>query len=199
MDKTVTPQDIDEIVYENPLIVEPKKTNKRKKVNKDDENISNKRQKVDSQELTEVDTYNLTEEELNIRSMLCKELKQLLVDFPGLDIQAIALLDEHIKYLTTSEIAKQIDNIKLKIGLLHPYQNSKPIAGLMGLAISTKFNCPKIVQEITEDKELLSALDHFFPSTQYFLTPLMKVVYRFSYHLSNAYAEAKARNIGIMQ
>lgn len=199
MDKPVTPQDIDEIVYENPLVIETKKGKKRKNEKKDEEENPKKRQKVDSQELTEVDTDNLSEEEMNIRMMLCKELKQLLVDFPGLDIQAIALLDEHIKYLTTSEIAKQIDNIKLKIGLLHPYQNSKPIAGLMGLAISAKFDTPKIVQEITEDKELLSALDHFFPSTQYFLTPLMKVVYRFSYHLSNAYAEAKTRNIGIMQ
>lgn len=199
MDKSVTPQDIDEVVYDNPLIVEPKKTNKRKKVNKDNEEQPKKKQRVDSQELTEIDTDELTEEEMNIRLMLCKELKQLLVDFPGLDIKAIAMLDEHIKYLTTSEIAKQIDNIKLKIGLLHPYQNSKPIAGLMGLAISAKFDTPKIVQELTEDKELLSALDHFFPSTQYYLTPLMKVIYRFSYHLSNAYAEAKTRNIGIMQ
>lgn len=199
MDKQVSPEDIDSVVYDNPLVIETKKGKKRKNPDIDLTEKPKKKQKVESQELVEVDTDELNEEELNIRNMLSKELKQLLVDFPGLDIQSIALLDEQIKYLTTNEIAKQIDNIKLKIGLLHPYQNSKPIAGIMGLAISAKFDTPDIVEKMSEDKELLSALDHFFPSTQYFLTPLMKIVYRCSFHVSNAYAEAKARNIGIPQ
>lgn len=163
-----------------------------------DQEPPKKKRKKNSPEPTveepiEVDLTDLTDDQRTVRKMLEKELKLLLLDHPNLDIESVKILDHHIKYLTSEEIASQIENIKIQIGINHPFENSKPMAGLMALGISMKFNHPQVIENMTNDKELLIALEHFFPSSSYHLTPIMKIIYRFAYHLSNSYNETQER------
>lgn len=190
MDDQATVEEIDEAVSRHPIDADPelKRPRKKRKTNKEVE-----------PELPVVALDDLSDDQRNIRNMLTKELKQLLLDHPKLDIEAIRKLDAQIKFLTTEEIANQIENMKIQIGINSPFENSKPLAGIIGLAISHKFDSPETTQIMINDKELLCALDHFFPSSLYYLSPLMKIVYRISYHTCNAFNEKKSRINNIVQ
>lgn len=126
-----------------------------------------------------------------VRCMLKKELKQLLMDYPNLDIHAVAELDKLMEHLNIEELHAQIDNMRIAIGHSQPLENARSVVGTLAILMQQYTGYHHHHEELISDNELLSALDYFVPSSFYWLSPPLKVLYRLMYHLSRGYHEKK--------
>lgn len=175
---------------EEPSTPPPKKkrklndNGKSKKVNKPKK--KKKKPREDSEEEDEYDSEMTAT--INAQdSMRRKELKKMLLKYPGLDITGVLKLSAQVDAMSPEEVASYLECSKIQMGMRKPLASAESIVGLMGMIAQRYF--PKggnMYSRFMGDQQLIAAVDEFGPSFGDDITNPLQILVRTCGHISDA-------------
>jgi hypothetical protein len=113
-----------------------------------------------------------------------RELKLLLKKHKHLDLDKLMEGHHFVHSLDREQMHELLENVKLEVGMISPAQNAKNIlmvvAGVLKLATGKDHS-----EKLTNDTELLSALEHYLPDPLNVMSIPLQFFSRIGYHILN--------------
>lgn len=170
----------------------PKK--KRKLNNEKSKKKDKKKKNKEKREVYEEDDNDENNEEKDSRiandSMRRKELKRMMLKYPGLNIEAILKLSSQVDEMDPKDVITHLECSKIQMGMQKPLASAESIVGLMGMAAQRYF--PKsgnLYSRFMSDQQLIAAVDEYGPSLGDDITNPLQILVRACGHISDAVFE----------
>ncbi|HXU95460.1 MAG TPA: hypothetical protein VFP45_03390 [Candidatus Nitrosotalea sp.] len=112
-----------------------------------------------------------------------KELKNLHLRFPDIDVSQIAELRNKIDQMTHEEIKTTIDDIKSTIN--QKTNTSEHALGAFALLLSKITGEPKLYDKIMKDDEILAAAEYLCPNLEEYLSAPLQLAHKIAHHVSD--------------
>lgn len=112
-----------------------------------------------------------------------KELRNLHLRFPDIDVTQIAELRNKISQMTHDEVKTTIEDIKSTIN--QKSNTSEHALGTLALILSKISGEPKLYDKIMKDDEILAAAEYLCPSLEEYLSAPLQLVHKIAHHVSD--------------
>jgi hypothetical protein len=125
------------------------------------------------------------------RKALIRELKIFLTKKPSLQTASLpSAIDIRLNQMSIEELRSMKENIQIELGHIKPYENATNLVSVLARGFDkyySRFDSTVQVHDLmTEDFELISAVDHYMPKIFEKLSDPLKIIYRVSYNLNQA-------------
>lgn len=120
-------------------------------------------------------------------SMRRKELKKMMLKYPGLNITEVLKLSAQVDAMSPEEVASYLECSKIQMGMQKPLASAESIVGLMGMIAQRYF--PKggnMYSRFMSDQQLIAAVDEYGPSFGDDITNPLQIIVRACGHISDA-------------
>jgi len=112
-----------------------------------------------------------------------KELRNLHLRFPDIDVSQIAELRNKISQMTHDEVKTTIEDIKSTIN--QKTNTSEHALGTIALILSKISGEPKLYDKIMKDDEILAAAEYLCPALEEYLSAPLQLVHKIAHHVSD--------------
>ena len=123
-------------------------------------------------------------------SMRRKELKKMMLKYPGLNITEVLKLSAQVDSMSPEEVSSYLECSKIQMGMQKPLASAESIVGLMGMVAQRYF--PKggnMYSRFMSDQQLIAAVDEYGPSFGDDITNPLQILVRACGHISDAVFE----------
>jgi hypothetical protein len=144
---------------------------KKKKVSKD------KGKKV-------VEAIPITKDEIDKLAMSKKELKNLYLKYPDLDISRAVEIDELVESLSAFEVKKMLENMNSELKMKVPNSTSEDALGMIALILQRMTGNPRIYKKLMEDEKLHAAFEQICPRIEDYISVPLLIFHRLGTHFS---------------
>ena len=125
------------------------KSKKRSREGHETNGRDKKRRKKRKESSSEEDEEQIAQrKEMKADALRRIELKNLMIKFPKVDIGDMEEIEKVVSSLSGHDLKCYLDNVKLKVGLTSPFETSKNMIGLTGLALqryTQRYNYSSVV------------------------------------------------------
>lgn len=115
-----------------------------------------------------------------------KELKILMLNYPGVQVDKILEIQALISKMGNKEVVHYLDNFKIAVGLQSPMETPENVVGMIGIILQKYLDDPKIHGALINDVKLISSIEQIVPSLGDWLNIPLQVVHRIACHISNS-------------
>jgi hypothetical protein len=155
---------------------------------KDKKKKKSKQASLEEEEDEAAEAFN--SEQIAKDSMRRKELKKMMLKYPGLNITEVLKLSAQVDSMSPEEVTSYLECSKIQMGMQKPLATAESIVGLMGMVAQRWF--PKggnMYSRFMNDQQLIAAVDEYGPSLGDDITNPLQILVRACGHVSDAVFE----------
>lgn len=169
-----------------------RKTNKdgsSKKTKGDKEERSKKRKKKKKESSSDEESIEveLTPEEQTAQNIQRKELKNLLLKHPDLQVKGTMETCAKVEKMPIQEVTSFLEAAKLEMGLKNPLAVAENAVGLIGLTLERWLQKRGLYRRLMQDPQLIAAVDEFAPNFGDNINNPLQIFVRVFGHVSDAH------------
>jgi uncharacterized small protein (DUF1192 family) len=122
------------------------------------------------------------------RQVLCFQLKDLIINHPHIKgCPKAEIIDQELSLLSTEEMERRLQNMKIEIGVSEPSQAAKGVLGTFGFFLELYFGLRGISQRFINDMELVGCIQAYLPTSFHWLGVPSLAVFKIGSHISDHY------------
>jgi hypothetical protein len=178
---------LNEVEEEEPKKVKTKKKSKKRK----NREYQEEEDEATHQDQKKIIPEELQADELHVRRTTKANLKRLKIAHPNVDTSGLRKLDAELDQLTTAELIDEYNNIRTAVGLINPGETSKGFVGLLGMGLGRMVKSDTLADDLTNNHELLTEIEHYIPEFAHWLAPPIKIAYLVAGAVTKASREKK--------